>query len=517
MGGAVRLACGLLVCLATWRFVLRQGAGAGPWPGRLPIAAGLDVAPVLLGFAAGLAMLARPVLAGLAVAGLAGGLSLADRVKRLVLQEPVVFADRAELPEVVLHPGLYLPFAGSAFVLGGAGLVLAAVVAAAAWVEPPLWQRSVPAGVAEAAAAGLIAFGCFHVTSLRRGLVDRVAATYTAALAPSLDPAADASRFGLLATMLVHATIAHSERPARQVRACARPALPFPSRGGPVVIVQAESFMDPARLHPDLAGLLPAFTAPAGQRGRLAVPAWGANTVRSEFTVLARVPEQELGLDRFNPYERFVGPGTSFASLPAAARAAGYRTVFVHPFDLRFYGRRRVLPRLGFDELVGPEAFAGAAKRGTYIADEAIAAVVAETVRTRGPRVLVFAATMEAHGPWSETASGERVVLPASLQGVEAGQLGRWLWHLQGTDRMLASLQRMVAAEDGWLALYGDHQPSLPGAFAAAGLTDRRTDYAIWGGPADTGRQLDLDADQLGGALTGLMYAARLQHVRQPA
>ena len=123
----IRCAAGSLIWLAVWQFALRRGAGAGLWPGRNRLAAALDIAPALIGYAIALLALARPLLAGLVVAALAGGLTLIDQVKRIVLHEPVVFADRAELLEIARHPRLYLPFAGSAFVLGGAAAVIAAL------------------------------------------------------------------------------------------------------------------------------------------------------------------------------------------------------------------------------------------------------------------------------------------------------------------------------------------------------------------------------------------------------
>ena len=92
--------------------------------------------------------------------------------------------------------------------------------------------------------------------------------------------------------------------------------------GGPVVLVQAESFFDPARLDPGLGGLLPAYEglrAAAALRGRLLVPAWGANTVRTEFAVLTGLSEAALGLDRFNPYDAFAT--ASGPALPSLARA----------------------------------------------------------------------------------------------------------------------------------------------------------------------------------------------------
>ncbi len=517
----LRLAAGLALCLATWSLVLRQGVKARPLWRAPPLAAALDIAPVLLGFAALLGATARPLLAGLVIAALAGGLSLADRVKRVVLDEPVVFADRAELLEVFRHPSLYLPFAGSAWVLGAVAAGLAALGLLLAWAEPALWPRSYAFAVAEAAVCAGLAYGCFAGPAATPGLLRWLARLYTTRLSPSRDPARDAAALGPLACLAVHATLAAAERPARRLAAIAEAeTLPaFPSSTGPIVLVQAESFFDPARLHPALAGLLPhyeALAAAAVQCGRLAVPAWGANTVRTEFAVLTGVGDDALGLDRFNPYEAFAQAKTPpLPSLVRAARASGFRTVFVHPFDLRFYARNRVLPLLGFDEFVGPEAFADAPRRGWWVADEALADQVAAVLQRLGPRVFVFVATMEGHGPWAAAKPGEAVTLPDALRGIpEAGQVAQWLWHLQGTDRMMHRLSEALAAQSkanatGWLAIYGDHQPSLPGAFAALGCTDQRSDYFIWrtSPPAAAANQ-DLTAERLGAALASSLAAA---------
>ena len=507
----IRVVAGLALCLATWSLVLRRGAGTRPLWTVPALAAALDAAPVLLGFAACLGATARPLLAGLVIAALAGGLSLSDRVKRVVLDEPVVFADRAELLEVFRHPSLYLPFAGSAWVLGAAGAGIVAVGLLLAWAEPPVWSRSTPAAVLDAVICAGLAFACFAVPAATPPLLRRLAALYASRLQISRDPARDAAALGPLACLAVQATLAAAERAPRRLAAVAgAPPLPvLPHSAGPIVLVQAESFFDPARLHPALAGLLPHFESlahAAVQHGQLAVPAWGANTVRTEFAVLTGIGEAALGLDRFNPYEAFAqAKAPLLPSFARMAKASGYRTVFVHPFDLGFYGRSRVLPLLGFDELVGPEAFAAAPRRGEWVADEALAEVVEAVLRRVGPRVFVFVATMEAHGPWGKAKPGEAVPLPAALAGIpESDQMAQWLWHLQGTDRMLHRLAAVLAAEnqDGWLAVYGDHQPSLPGAFAALGCADQRSDYFIWrSSPPDGPAVVDLAAETLGAAL----------------
>ncbi|HEY0202872.1 MAG TPA: sulfatase-like hydrolase/transferase [Acetobacteraceae bacterium] len=494
------LAAGIAVCVAAW-LVLRAGVGASLRDA--PVGAILlDALPMAAGFGLMLAGTARPLLSGVALGATALGLRLTDTVKRDVLHEPVNFADRAELPEVVRHPQLYLPFAGTGLVLAGAG-VIAALAGALAWAEPPMWHRSWP----EAIAALLLALAAarlgFVLPALRPAL--RFLAPLYARLQPSRDPAQDMLRLGPLATLVIHATLAAAERPDRVATVRARPAPALPA-DGPVIVVQAESFMDPARLHPALAGALPhwsALRAGAVRRGALEVPCWGANTVRSEFAVLTGVGETALGLDRFNPYEAFARGG--LPSIAGAARAAGYRTVVVHPFDPGFYGRKHVMPRLGFDRFVGPEAFRHA-PAGHYPGDSELAAVVAGLVREMGPRVFVFVINMASHGPWT----GNPAALPPELAGIaEAGPLAGWLEAMRGTDAMLPALaDALREAGTGWLAVYGDHQPSLPGAFAALGVADRRTDYLVWGVGQPPGVAQDCSADALGRILAEAMSKA---------
>ena len=489
---AAHVLLGALPALALW-VALRRGVGARL---RGPLLL-LDALPVALGFALGLLATGRPVLTAVLLAAACAGLLAADWVKRATLGEPLVFADRAELTEVVRHPSLYLPFAGTGRVLAGTGAAAAALTALA-WAEPPLWPVR-PWHPPLAAALGV---ACFVVPTWPP-LLHRLAAFY--ARAPiSRDPARDMARLGPLACFIVHATLARAERPGRQRAARAVAGTAMPVGAGPVVIVQAESFMDVRRLHPALGdAALPGWASlcrDAVQQGRLAVPAFGANTVRTEFAVLTGLDEDALGLDRFNPYAAFAESG--LPTLARAARAAGYRTVCVHPFDLGFYGRRRVLPRLGFDTLVGPERFRDAATPGGWVADAAVARVVADVVRREGPRVLVFAITMQNHGPWPAA-----VPAPGVERVPQAGALGGYLAGVRAADEAIPILTAALGAagSPGWLLAYGDHQPSLPDALGTLGVQDRRTDYAIWSARGGDGTQRDLAAHELGRALLDVM------------
>jgi len=505
---------GLSLCAAGW-LGLRLSAGAwliGPVLGLV-----VDIIPFVVGFGLALLATARPVLSGIAIAGTAVGLAAVDLVKRKVLQEPVVFADRSELLELVRHPQLYLPFAGTFRALAGVGAVLL-FVGAAFWIEPPLWRVPVVVQIALAALAPVLGAACFIVPTWDP-ILRRLRRSYHR-LGLSRDPVTDIGRVGLLGSCVMHATLARAERNgrrqvAREFRLGELPQGGARGDGGPIVIVQGESFMDAGRLHPGLDDMLPEFRRLAGEslsHGRLAVPCWGANTIRTEFAVLTGLPERVLGLDRFNPYAAFLDP--TLPSLARAAREAGYVTICVHPFDMRFYERTRALRLLGFDHLVGQEAFATARRDGQYVTDVEVATKVADLIGVHGRRSFVLAITMENHGPWSgmDGLAPARDLPPSLAHIADAEAFGRWLRHAQGTDAMLPILTECLRSiardtgETGWLMVYGDHQPSLAGAFASLGVASQETDYVIWRThPPASGRREDLAADELAATLISEM------------
>ena len=332
----------------------------------------------------------------------------------------------------------------------------------------------------------------------------RLAPLY-ARLRPSRDPAQDAARLGPLATLVIHATLAAAERPSRVAAVRARP-LPALPGDGPVILVQAESFMDPARLHPALAGAMPhwaALRAQAVRHGALDVPCWGANTVRSEFAVLTGVAEPMLGLDRFNPYEAFARGG--LPSIAWAARAAGYRTAVVHPFDPGFYGRKHGSCR-------GSASTVSWGRRRSALRRPGTTRGMPRWRRCRRAGAGDGAAGVRVrhHDGLARPLGRRPRALPPELAGVaEAGPLAGWLQAMRGTDAMLPALaDALRTAGSGWLAVYGDHQPSLPGALAALGVSDRRTDYLVWGVGQPPGSAQDGSADALGRILVEAMPKA---------
>jgi phosphoglycerol transferase MdoB-like AlkP superfamily enzyme len=237
-----------------------------------------------------------------------------------------------------------------------------------------------------------------------------------------------------------------------------------------VVIVQCESFADPVELTGDAQHTLPeleAFRRLAWQWGDLSVSGFGAYTMRTEYGVLFGRDDAELGFRRYDPFLTAHGE-TSYA-LPARLAGFGYHSLFVHPHDMRFYRRDRLMPAIGFDRLIGEASFAAIPRDGhRYINDRALGASISDLLAAAAGPTLIYAVTMENHGPWTKDK------LTGSLGG-----LGAYLRHLRSSDGMLSDLAQYLstAGRSGLLVFFGDHRPSIPGVTKPGGA--RHTPYVM--------------------------------------
>jgi hypothetical protein len=438
------------------------------WRRPAPAAIALHAGLFLLAFLLLAALCRRPFLAaGLALAAHVLVL-VVDDAKRRALREPMLFSDYGLFSQALRHPRLYLPYLRPWPVLF-AVCALTAVLVASMLLEAPgiPWQSW---ALLLCAALGLIWAGGRRA---RTGL--------------ALDPERDVARFGLLGSGLLYwiaerAPLAPLAPPALAIRAA-------PERRPDIVVIECESFFDARRLHARVqADVLRNFDdlCAQGESGRLTVPAWGANTMRTEFAFLSGIAPENLGVHRFNPYRRFARrPVPTVASL---LRGAGYRTVCLHPYPASFFGRDRVFPQLGFDEFIDLALFGYTPRDGPYVADAAVARKVAEQLRNDAQPLFVFAITMENHGP----------------QHLEAGPggdaLAVYLRHLRNSDAMLGAVAGTLHSREraSVLCLFGDHVPSLPSVYDAAGFDDPRTDYLVWAPPGRPLGREDLHVEALG-------------------
>ena len=433
---------------------------------------------------------------------------LVSNAKFHSLREYFVFRDLDYLTDTIRHPRLYLPFLGVARLLGAI-----AAFSAAIW-----GVLTFEASLLSAVGSAAFWSGCAIV--LAGGALLLSAGTWLGpdSAAQTFDPGLDMRKAGILATMWAYARA--ERRPLPLNPGAPSFAHANPSRGaapGHIVVVQSESFFDPRRLHAGVRkDVLRAFDAIRGvacRSGRLTVPAWGANTVRTEFAFLTGLQESALGAHRFTPY-RTLDP-RKLDNIARFLKDAGYRTVCVHPYDAGFYDRERVMPAFGFDEFIDIRAFAGAKHDGPFVGDIAVAAKIRAILESAAGPTLVFAITMENHGPLHlETVAAadvEAVYDSAPPPGFD--DLTVYLRHLANADRMIGMLGECLSAPRtrGWLCWYGDHVPIMPDVYRASGDPDGRTDYFICGPDAGGGAPPAQDIDVSGLARLLLQEAGLME------
>jgi len=455
-----------------------------PWP-----AWALHAGLWLLAHALLTLVLGRPWFAAVAVMAFLLMLVLVNNAKFKALREPFVFQDYEYFTDAIRHPRLYIPFLGWRKFIAAASIFIV-VVAIGFWGEDaPAERFAWPGQIADIVTAG-VGGALLMLWASRKKLT------------VGFDPLADVQRLGLLASLW---------RYAQEKRVTPTIASPFstvaakaPSTSLPnLVAVQSESFFDARTLYtgirPQVLAEFDRLRANAIGHGKLKVPAWGANTVRTEFAFLSGIGDDLMGAHRFNPYRAIAG-GWAPQSLASFLKRLGYRTICIHPYPASFYLRDRVYPRLGFDEFIDIRAFNHADRFGPYIGDAAVAEKVAAILQEAISPVFIFAITMENHGPLHlERVAPKDIDALYSVAPPEGcDDLTVYLRHLRNGDAMVASLRATLERCDRPAALcwFGDHVPILPAVYQQFGAPEGDVEYVFWSNQkagAVTGRNLSAE------------------------
>jgi phosphoglycerol transferase MdoB-like AlkP superfamily enzyme len=305
-----------------------------------------------------------------------------------------------------------------------------------------------------------------------------------------LEPAEDLARMGLLPTLWYYG-LAERQYLLEQPKTCFSNASHQPKGELPnLVAIQSESFFDPRRwftgVAPELLQQFDALNQTAASHGRLKVPAWGANTVRTEFAFLSGIANDQLGIHRFKPYRHLayhVAP-----TLAGFLKKLGYRTVCIHPYSASFYDRNKIFPQIGFDEFIDISRFESADYVGQYVGDEAVARELCKELACHDSLetkpVFLFVITMENHGPLhleqARSEDSKRYFTTSPQTGCD--DLTVYLRHLENADQMLGLVRKQLESmkRGGWMCLYGDHLPIMPEVYRLLGFPDDTVDYLLW-------------------------------------
>ncbi len=486
--GAVSLLVTMAISVLLDRAVRPRLTRRRSWPG---LALHLSVTTGLFGLF--LAISGNMPVAGALAVALLLLFVIASNAKYAMLGEPLLFSDLALFAALVRHPSFYLT-ALSTRQKAGAAIVAAGLLLALAWLfVPHLLPHLVGVGLLLAAAGAILAL---------------LGGGACATLARTPDMPADLAKHGLAASLLLYwLRWRETPDPPASPTLAAGEGEPVADPEPPelILVVQCESFADPVELTGDgelaLPGLARARTM-AWQWGDLAVSGFGAYTMRTEFGVLFGRSEAALGFRRYDPF--LTARGEASYALSARLGAWGYRSLFVHPHDLRFYGRDRLMPAIGFDRLVGEESFPPVAPgNGRYVNDRTLGASLGTLIDAATGPTFIYAVTMENHGPWmKERVSGS------------PGGLDAYLHHVRSSDGMLTDLIDHLArtGRPALLVFFGDHRPSIPGVTEPTPV--RHTPYVMLRFssdgkiiPNDDGR-VNLTPDELHHAI---LHAARVE------
>ncbi|MCD0501742.1 LTA synthase family protein [Bordetella petrii] len=447
---------------------LLQPRPAAPWR-RPPAAWAAHTGTWTLAFAFTLLLYQRPVFAAINALALELVIVVVSNAKYKSLREPFVYADFEYFTDAIRHPRLYLPF------LNVWSAVLPPLVFALACIAAFRYETSLPsqmgsAGAYLAVVAALALAGAW-LCRARPGPM-------------AYDAIADLRAHGLLACLWAYA---RAERLAPALAPVPWPVFPPGAALPDLVSVQSESFFDPRpfypALRPELLAGFDKLCAESWQYGQTSVPAWGANTVRSEFEFLTGLPAESLGVHRFQPYRRLARQG-----VPALAnhlRQQGYRTVCIHPYHPGFYRRDTILPLLGFDTFISLDAFTGSPNTGPYIGDAEVARKALSLLNDADPRpIYLHLITMENHGPlhWEKAGHADHQATTRAALPAGCDDLVVYARHLRNADAMFGMLADGLRGRGrpASLCVFGDHVPIMAGVYQALGEPAGTTPYLIW-------------------------------------
>lgn len=399
---------------------------------------------------------------------------LVNNAKMQALQEPFVFQDYEYFLDTLRYPRLYIPFFGwKKFLISALSVLLLILLA---WrisflaVMPSYQWNHVLGGAILVIAMGAV---CLYIATRQP-------------VPLSFAPQRDIRQLGFLPCLWQYGCSSRALPTA--VSPFATLILPNKKKKLPhLVAVQSESFFDPRNSFPGIRSEVlteyDLLKADARMWGKLYVPAWGANTVRTEFAFLTSIADDLLGAHRFNPY-RAVARGWRVGSLALFLRASGYRTICIHPYHKNFYLRDCVLPLLGFDEFWDIGTFTDAERFGPYVSDLALAEKVLDALRTADQPVFVFAITMENHGPLhlERIRPTDAAELYTSPPQIPCDDLTIYLRHIRNAARMIGHLRVGFSnfKRPVELCWYGDHVPIMPKVYALCGTPPGDVEYVFW-------------------------------------
>lgn len=254
-----------------------------------------------------------------------------------------------------------------------------------------------------------------------------------------------------------------------------------------LIFVQLESFFDVNHLE----GVefsenpVPFFShlKETGPSGFFTAPSVGAGTANTEFEVLTQMDVHIFGTGEY-PYVTVLQEETC-ESIAYNLKEIGYAAHAIHNNTATFYDRNLAYPNLGFDTFTSLEYMQDVEYTEIgWAKDQILLGCIDDALRSTAERDLVFAISVQGHGPAPEDGEDTKIKVVSGVEDEELhGELEYYATQLYEMDTFIRELTQALEAlnEPAVLVLYGDHMPALgiENSMLDAGNT-YTTEYAVW-------------------------------------
>ncbi len=424
-------------------------------------------------------LLARPYFSFVLTLAVVLTLVMINNTKLRNLAESLTAQDYEFVTDIIMHPRLFLPYFGvKKFLQAASGFVLALVGFLYEPVPEERLHLSMQAGP-------LLLFAFIAIVCLAYAYA-HTAPTRFKALPTRFLPLEDMQNLGLFATLWVHGFAMRQKPDVQQspfIHIPSKTLSPLPH----LVAIQSESFFDPRSLFSgiptDILASYDDMQKQSMQYGALQVPAFGGNTVRTEFSFLSGLSPEALGAHRFNPYV-LTATGYPIPSLPLFLKELGYNLVFIHPYFAHFYKRNKVFKHWKVDSFLDINHFKTGHHYGPYMSDISVAKKVLHTLEKAQKPTCIFAITMENHGPLQLEKVREKDLtqLYSSPPPADFEDMTVYLRHLRHADKMISLLHQGLqkTSHPASFCWYGDHVPIMPKIYDRVSSFTPDTNYILW-------------------------------------
>ena len=237
--------------------------------------------------------------------------------------------------------------------------------------------------------------------------------------------------------------------------------------------------------------------------GHVVVPGFAGGTANTEFDVLTGIQTNALSAATTSAF-RVVN--RDLDSLFRVFAGDGCRTSFFHPGDDWFYNRENVYRWMGAEETVFADQMEDLAYKGRWVTDDYMAGLIEqefEAAVSAGETLFHYTTTIQNHMSYTADKYGEGYDFPPVPLNAEVSDQVRTMLEVyveggRDADAMLGRLRNYFAAQDEPVVLvfFGDHLPYLGDnqlGYAELGMTQEanwdaltsyETPYLIWANDA---------------------------------